>query len=88
MAGGLTGRDGGVDSMVLAIDRIPVDPTAEDAVRLATAAFNQRRKRLRSSLAAVLDEPVAVLEHAGIDPSCRAEDLEPGDFLSLARAVP
>jgi 16S rRNA (adenine1518-N6/adenine1519-N6)-dimethyltransferase len=51
---------------------------------LARAGFGQRRKMLRRSLSTVLDEPVVVLEAAGIDPTRRAEDLSPDDYLRLA----
>lgn len=73
-----------VDSAVVVLERKPAPQGAERAVELARAAFGQRRKMLRKSLAAVLDDPVAALEAAGIEETARAEELSPEDFLSLA----
>ena len=39
---------------------------------------------LRRSLAGVLADPVAVIEEAGLEPTARAEDLEPTAWLALA----
>jgi 16S rRNA A1518/A1519 N6-dimethyltransferase RsmA/KsgA/DIM1 with predicted DNA glycosylase/AP lyase activity len=39
---------------------------------------------LRRSLSSVLDDPVALLDEAGIPPTSRAEDLSPEDYLLLA----
>jgi 16S rRNA (adenine1518-N6/adenine1519-N6)-dimethyltransferase len=64
-------------------------PAGVDAGRLeqvTEAAFGQRRKMLRSSLKSVpgaLDE----LEKLGIDPQRRAETLDVGEFVALARAL-
>lgn len=51
--------------------------------RITAAAFGQRRKMLRSSLAAVDGE--RLLAVTGIDPTARAETLTVADFLRLAR---
>jgi 16S rRNA (adenine1518-N6/adenine1519-N6)-dimethyltransferase len=75
-----------VESAVAVLDRVPAPSEAERAIEIAGAAFNQRRKMLRGSLAAILDDPVGTLEAAGIEPTKRAEDLSPSDYLSLARA--
>jgi 16S rRNA (adenine1518-N6/adenine1519-N6)-dimethyltransferase len=75
-----------VESAVVIIDRVPAPDGAERAIELATAAFNQRRKMLRGSMAAVLGDPAEALESAGIDPTLRAEDLGPSDYLTLARS--
>jgi 16S rRNA (adenine1518-N6/adenine1519-N6)-dimethyltransferase len=75
-----------VESAVVVIDRVPAPDGAERAIELAAAAFNQRRKMLRGSMATVLDHPVAALESAGIDPTARAEDLTPSEYLALARS--
>jgi 16S rRNA (adenine1518-N6/adenine1519-N6)-dimethyltransferase len=77
-----------VDSLVVVLKRRPVPPRTEAAIELAAAAFNQRRKMLRRSLVAVVVDPETVLESAGIDPTVRAEELAPGDYLRLAEAVP
>jgi 16S rRNA (adenine1518-N6/adenine1519-N6)-dimethyltransferase len=56
-------------------------------VALAAAAFGQRRKMLRRSLAAALPDAPAVLAAAGIEPTRRAEELSPEDYLRLAEAA-
>ena len=73
-----------VESAVVVMKRVPADPFAERAIELARAGFGQRRKMLRRSLGTILDDPVVVLEAAGIDPTRRAEDLSPDDYLHLA----
>lgn len=55
--------------------------------RVTAAAFGQRRKMLRSSLAALGGDPHALLATTGIAPTARAETLEIKDFCALARAV-
>jgi 16S rRNA (adenine1518-N6/adenine1519-N6)-dimethyltransferase len=69
---------------VVVLDRHTALPGSERAIAIATAAFQQRRKMLRRSLIGVLDDVVGVLEEAGIDPTARAEDLAPEDYLRLA----
>lgn len=76
-----------VESLVVVLERRPASPGVEAAIELAAAAFNQRRKMLRRSLVPVLVDPETVLESAGIDPTARAEELAPGDYLLLAEAV-
>ena len=80
-----------VDSAVVRIDRSVA--TCADPARVATiidAAFAQRRKTIRNSMAAkgfekaVLDKAFA---RAGIDPRTRAEKLAPEDFMRLAEAL-
>lgn len=73
-----------VESAVVVIDRQRPPDGAARAIELARAGFGQRRKMLRGSLSSVIDHPVAVLEAAGLDPTARAEDLSPEDFLRLA----
>jgi 16S rRNA (adenine1518-N6/adenine1519-N6)-dimethyltransferase len=75
-----------VESAVVVLDRVPAPEGSERAIEIAGAGFNQRRKMLRRSLAGFFDDPVSVLERAGLDPTARAEDLSPADYLSLARA--
>lgn len=53
--------------------------------RLTAAAFGQRRKMLRRSLAPLGGE--ALLEQAGIDPTKRAEDIDIEGFMTLARVL-
>lgn len=76
-----------VGSAVIALDRIEPPALAGAAVELAGAAFRQRRKMLRRSLEAAIDDPEAALVRAGIDPTSRAEDVEPLGFVRLAEAA-
>jgi 16S rRNA (adenine1518-N6/adenine1519-N6)-dimethyltransferase len=66
----------------------PLAPAAKPALeRVTAAAFGQRRKMLRSSLAN-LGVPVAdLLAHARVAPTARAEELGVAEFCSLARAL-
>lgn len=73
-----------VDSAVAVLDRVIAPPHSERAIQFAAKAFNQRRKMLRRSLASLLKSPASDLERAGIDPTARAEDLTPADYLRLA----
>lgn len=76
-----------VESVVIGIDRKEAPPHAERAVELAKAAFSKRRKMVRASLAQVSPDIVAVLESVGIEPSVRAEDLAPEDYVRLAEVL-
>jgi 16S rRNA (adenine1518-N6/adenine1519-N6)-dimethyltransferase len=76
-----------VESAVVMIERKHASPLAENAIELAGAGFGQRRKMLRRSLATVLVDPSTSLEEAGIDPTARAEELVPEDWLRLAEVV-
>jgi len=63
-------------------------PLAADPDRLekvVAAAFNQRRKMLRSSLKSVFADPEAALAAAGIEPTRRAEEIDVAGFAALAR---
>jgi 16S rRNA (adenine1518-N6/adenine1519-N6)-dimethyltransferase len=53
---------------------------------VAAAAFGQRRKMLRRSLASLGGDPEALLVAAGLDPTARAETLSIAQFAALARA--
>jgi 16S rRNA (adenine1518-N6/adenine1519-N6)-dimethyltransferase len=53
--------------------------------RVTAATFGQRRKMLRSSLSALLEDPSAVLRSRSIDPTARAEELSVDDFVELAQ---
>jgi len=81
-----------VDSVLVRLDRHETPGSDAERVRtfaLVDAAFGQRRKMLRQSLAAVLGPRAStVIEAGGVDPTSRGEVLEIGDFLSIARAVP
>ena len=77
-----------VGSAVVSIDRVPAHPMSERAIALAGAGFGQRRKMLRSSLAAVLEHPDDTLREAGISPGARAEQLGVSDWVRLAEVAP
>ncbi|MBR5948653.1 MAG: ribosomal RNA small subunit methyltransferase A [Clostridia bacterium] len=53
--------------------------------RLVKAAFSMRRKTLRNNLASLFDKALvpSIIEHAGLAPSCRAEELSSEDFTRL-----
>lgn len=76
-----------------AIVEIVPQPAPQDAVPVAllsevtAAAFGQRRKMLRSSLAALGVDTPGLLAAAHIDPSLRAERLTVTDFLRLAQSL-
>ena len=65
------------------------EPLACDAhalQRVTEAAFGQRRKMLRQSLKTLGVDTPALLEHAGIEPTARAEEISVAGFVALARA--
>ena len=74
-----------VESSVIVLDRIEPHPLAEEAGRLASVAFQQRRKMLRGTLGAHVD--LAAFEAAEISPSARPEELSAADFLRLAEVI-
>ncbi|MEA3511311.1 MAG: 16S rRNA (adenine(1518)-N(6)/adenine(1519)-N(6))-dimethyltransferase RsmA [Actinomycetota bacterium] len=76
-----------VDSTVVELVRHPAPERAERAIEIAIAAFGQRRKMLRRSLAGIIPNTVPVLERCGIDPTLRPEDLSPEDFVAIAAEV-
>lgn len=83
-----------VDSAVIRLDRVgrglPPELLAASA-RAADAAFTQRRKTLRNSLAAGLGRAVseasAMLAEAGIDGSLRAENLSVEQYIELGKVL-
>ncbi len=82
-----------VDSQVVVLEMRSaplIDPIDEKAFwRVARAGFANKRKKLRSSIAAglAISKPAAeeLLRHAAISPDARAEDLSIEDWLRLAR---
>lgn len=66
-------------------------PVAEaelsDLKRVIDAAFNQRRKMLRSSLKGVGIDTEILLSDAGIEPTLRAETLSVAQFCAIARSL-
>ena len=74
-----------VESAVVVLDRIEPHPLAEEAGRLASQAFQQRRKMLRGTLGDRVDrEAFAAAE---VSPSARPEELAAADFLRLAEVI-
>ncbi len=65
--------------------RHPADPALLS--RVVAAAFNQRRKMLRSSLKGLVRDVGALLAEAGLDPTARAETIDIAGFCALARAL-
>ena len=80
-----------VDSILVGFHRHAEPGTADERRRtfaLVDAAFGQRRKMLRQSLAGVFGDSAAAsaaLEAAGIAPTARGEELAVDAFLRLAR---
>ncbi len=80
-----------VDSQVLLLKRrtMPLFPDLDEKkfFRIVKAGFSQRRKKLRSSLSAGLQLPVAVAERhlheVGISPSSRPQELSLDDWYRL-----
>lgn len=80
-----------VDSVLVGFERDEAIGTTEErdaAFALVDAAFGQRRKMLRQSLADALGGSAAAsarLQRAGVDPTARAEQLGVADFARIAR---
>jgi 16S rRNA (adenine1518-N6/adenine1519-N6)-dimethyltransferase len=81
-----------VDSVVVQIERHePPDVDRETLFRVVRAAFGQRRKTLRNTIAGPAgsaDAAERALERAGLSPRARAEELSLDDFVALAKALP
>ncbi|MFN4091099.1 MAG: 16S rRNA (adenine(1518)-N(6)/adenine(1519)-N(6))-dimethyltransferase RsmA [Alphaproteobacteria bacterium] len=78
-----------VTSAIVRLDPLPAPAGAADWPALETvtaAAFNQRRKMLRSALRALGPRSDAMLAAAGIRGEARAEELDIAAFCALARA--
>jgi 16S rRNA (adenine1518-N6/adenine1519-N6)-dimethyltransferase len=82
-----------VDSAVVVVDPLPDAERFDDleALSIVTeSAFGQRRKTLRKSLGTAAGKAgtssEALLEAAGLDPSARAETIDPDGFMALAKA--
>lgn len=82
-----------VDSALVALDRTapPPDVTREAVFAVVDAAFAQRRKTLRTTLAVLAGSTAAAQAlaiEAGVDPAARGEQLDLDAFAALARALP
>jgi 16S rRNA (adenine1518-N6/adenine1519-N6)-dimethyltransferase len=80
-----------VDSALVAFRRSELPPDYPRIKRLVSAAFSHRRKRLGNSLElaglAPRADAAAALEAIGREPSVRAEELAPPEFVALAEAL-
>ena len=79
-----------VHSSVVHLTALPAPRYRADAAilsRVVAAAFNQRRKMLRSSLKSLSPEIETLLERAEIAPTSRAEEISLESFCRLARAI-
>lgn len=82
-----------VESVLLRLDRLPVAESVDtkEVMTVVRAAFGQRRKLVKNSLAATLKRPLrevdAALARAGIDPAARAESLGVAQFVALTREL-
>jgi 16S rRNA (adenine1518-N6/adenine1519-N6)-dimethyltransferase len=76
-------------SLVQIVPRLqPLAPALKPMLeRVTAAAFNQRRKMLRSSLTTLGPPSEALLARANVPPTARAEELTVGEFCALARAL-
>jgi len=77
-----------IDSAVVHLQALPEPRFPADAKileRVVAAAFNQRRKMLRSSLRGLDQQIEARLERLGITPTARAEEIGLEQFCLLAR---
>lgn len=87
----------GVDSNLVAFTRsehrMGTEAERRATFELVNSAFAGRRKMLRQSLQGVLGIPTSAeaasvaIARAGIDPTLRAEQLDIGQFLSIARVM-
>jgi 16S rRNA (adenine1518-N6/adenine1519-N6)-dimethyltransferase len=55
--------------------------------KLVAAAFNQRRKMVKSGLKSVFENPEEILKEVGIRPDLRPENLTIEEFCQLARRI-
>lgn len=78
-------RSAVVHFKALSMPRFPADP--EVLRRVVAAAFNQRRKMLRSSLKGLAPDVEDALRASGIDPTDRAENVSLEKFCALACAL-
>lgn len=82
-----------VDSALVSMERREPPVTAatrEQVFAVVDAAFAQRRKTLRSTLASLAGSPAAAeeaLRAAGVDPGARGERLDVGDFARVAEQI-
>jgi 16S rRNA (adenine1518-N6/adenine1519-N6)-dimethyltransferase len=80
-----------VDSVLVRITReTPPDVDRTRLFELIRAAFSQRRKTLRNTIASIVGSPdlaAQALRRAGLPSTARAEELSLDDFVTLMKAV-
>ena len=80
-----------VDSQLVGLKRITSPGSDELRVKtfkIIDAAFSQRRKMLRASLASIFGEnSEALISKAGIDPTLRGEKLDLAQFIAIAKTA-
>lgn len=80
-----------VESALVAFRRVGLPPNFRHVKRVVEASFAHRRKRLPNSLelSGLTDRPRAetALAKLGKEPTVRAEELRPGEFLRLAQVL-
>jgi 16S rRNA (adenine1518-N6/adenine1519-N6)-dimethyltransferase len=80
-----------VDSALVAFRRVGLPPGYRELKSIVEAAFSHRRKTLANSLElagrASREQAVAALAAIGRPGGARAEELEPRDFVELAKAL-
>jgi 16S rRNA (adenine1518-N6/adenine1519-N6)-dimethyltransferase len=80
-----------VDSALVAFRRTGLPPEFARVKRVVTAAFAHRRKTLPNSVelsgVASRADAAAALAAVGLEPTARAEELAPRDFVALAEAL-
>lgn len=59
----------------------------ESFLRLVGGAFTHKRKTMLNNLKTMFSNPEAILSEAGIEPSCRAEELTLDDWNSLFNTI-
>jgi 16S rRNA (adenine1518-N6/adenine1519-N6)-dimethyltransferase len=81
-----------VDSVVVRMERCtPPDVERERLFAVVRAAFSQRRKTLRNSLAGMtgsVPTAEAALRAAAVDPTARPETVDLAGFVAIARSLP
>ena len=66
---------------------VRVEKKILDKVEMLTGlAFSQRRKMIRQSLKSVVNI-LMILDELGIEPTLRAENLSPNDYLEIAKRL-
>lgn len=80
-----------VDSVLVRVTReAPPDIDRARLFEVVRAAFSQRRKTLRNTIASVAgstDRATAALERAGVRTTARAEELGLDEFIALTKAI-